>query len=91
MWPIERSVVPPILRTRSAISSVVAKISVGLFVEHQVVVAEVGAADVPVEVLGLEIEREAVGQQAVQRRRDGLHRGVVEIGGRIECRGFGAV
>ena len=27
MWPIERSVVPPILRTRSAMSSVVAKMS----------------------------------------------------------------
>ena len=59
MWPIERSVVPPILRTRSAMSSVAAKISVGLLVQHQVVVAEMRAADMPMEILGLEIERKA--------------------------------
>ena len=44
-----------------------AKICVGLLVEQQMVVAEVRPADVPVEILGLEIERKAVGQDAVQR------------------------
>ena len=38
---------------------------VGLLVEQQVVVAEMRAADVPVEILGLEVERKGVGQDAV--------------------------
>ena len=42
--PIERSVVPPSLRTRSAMGSVMAKISVGLLVEQQMVVAEMRPA-----------------------------------------------
>ena len=44
----------------------------GLLVEQQMVVAEMRPADVPVEVLGLEIEREGVGEEPVQRRRDFL-------------------
>ena len=42
---------------------------VGLLVEDQMVVAEMRAADVPVEVLGLEIEGEDVGKQQVECRR----------------------
>ena len=60
---------------------------VGLFVQHQVVVAEVRPADVPMEILGLEIEREGVGQQTVQRLRnlgDGL---LGKIGRRVEFGG----
>ena len=34
----------------------------GLLVEQQMVVAEMRPADVPVEILGLQIERVAVGQ-----------------------------
>ena len=68
IWPIERSVVPPILRTRSASSSVDAKICVGLLVEHQMIVAEMPAADMPMEVLGLKVKRECVGEQRVERR-----------------------
>ena len=48
---------------------------VRLLVEHQMVVAEMPAADVPVEILGLQIQREGVGQQHVERLRnlfDGL-------------------
>ena len=51
------SVVPPILRTRSAISSVAPKICGGLFVQQHVIVAKVRAADMPMKVLGLQIER----------------------------------
>ena len=40
--PIERSVVPPSLRMRSAMASVVAKICVGLIGEHQIIIAKVG-------------------------------------------------
>ena len=69
MWPIERSVVPPSLRTRSAIGSVDGVELVGLLVEQQVVVAEMRPRDVPVEVLGLQVQREHVGEQQVQRRR----------------------
>ena len=76
--------VPPILRTRSAMSSVAREDVGGLLVEHQVVVAEMRAADVPMEILGLEIERESVGQEPVERLGDGLDRFVVEIGRGIE-------
>src|SRR5271167_1281394 len=38
---------------------------VGLFVQQQVVIAEVRSAQVPVEVLGLHIERKNVGQDSV--------------------------
>ena len=70
IWPIERSVVPPILRTRSAISSVVAKICSDLLVEQQMVIAEMRAADVPVEILGLQVERKRVGQDLIELGRN---------------------
>ena len=38
--PIERSDVPPSLRVRSAMSSIIAKSLVGLVVEHEVEVPE---------------------------------------------------
>src|SRR5947208_8279538 len=60
----------------------------GLLVEQKVVVAEMRAAHVPMEVLGLEIEREGIGQERVERRRylaNGLGR---KVGWSIEpCRG----
>ena len=80
IWPMERSVVPPILRTRSAISSVVFQDFLGLLVEQQVVIAEMWSAHVPMEVLGLEIERETVGEKRIERRRNGVHRVRREIG-----------
>src|SRR2546430_14069917 len=42
---------------------------VALLVEQEVVVAEMRAADVPVEVLGLHIERKRVRDQRIQRGR----------------------
>ncbi len=84
IWPIERSVVPPILRTRSAISSVDAKMLGGLFVEQQMVVAEMRPADVPVEILGLEIERERIRQHAVERAGDVANGVGRQIGGRVQ-------
>ena len=56
----------------------------GLLVEQQVVVAEVRPADVPVEILGLEIEREGVGQQPVERLGDVADGRVGQVGGGIE-------
>jgi len=53
MSPIERKVVLPVLRTRSAIASVVAKDLRRLIVEQQMIVAEMRPRDVPVKILGL--------------------------------------
>src|SRR5262249_49600583 len=53
---------------------------------QQMIVAKMPAADVPVEVFGLQVEREGIGQQHVQRRRNLIDRGLrpgsrgVEIG-----------
>src|SRR3981189_2970696 len=41
-----------------------------LLVEQQVVIAEMRTADVPMEILGLEVEREGVRQQPVERLRE---------------------
>ena len=60
----------------------------GLFVEQKVVIAEMRPAHVPVKILGLEVEREGVCQQAVERGGDGLHGSGVEIGRGIELRGL---
>ena len=65
-----------------------------LIVEHEVVVAEVRAGDVPVEVLGLQIEREDVGAEHVQRRaqvarrRDAETVGSVQLCGAPRCGGL---
>ena len=80
MWPIERSVVPPILRTRSAMRIGHGEDLVGLLVQQQVVVAEVRAAHVPVEVLGLQVEREDVGEHGVHGAGDVLGRLGLEVG-----------
>ncbi len=66
MSPIERSVLPPILR---ALGDRVGHREdlVALIVKQQVVVAEVGTAHMPVEILRLQIEGEHIGQHRVQR------------------------
>ena len=74
IWPIEQIVVPPIFSTRSAISSVVAKYSLALLVQHQMVIAEMRARDVPVEVLSFDVQREHIGEQYVERARNILDR-----------------
>ena len=50
------------------------------------IVAEMRPADVPVEILGLEIERENVGQQGVERAGDVLDGVGAEIGRRLQAR-----
>jgi hypothetical protein len=57
---------------------------VALLVEQQVVVAEVRAADVPMEVLGLHIERERVGHECVERGRNLADRFGRQIGRGVE-------
>src|SRR5262249_17258042 len=62
----------------------------GLIVEQKVVVAEMRSAPVPMEVLGLEIKREGIGQKRVERRRY-LANGVGgKVGWSIEPGGGGA-
>jgi hypothetical protein len=51
-----------------------------LFIEQQVEVAEVAALHVPVEVLGLDVEREVIGKQAVQLVDQGGFGIVVGVG-----------
>ncbi len=58
-----------------------------LLVEHQMIVAEMPAADVPVEILGLQVERKGVCDQRVDRRRNLFHRLWRQIGWRIEVGG----
>src|SRR5262249_20977026 len=53
---------------------------VGLLIEKQMVIAEMRPADVPMKVLGLEIERKYVGQQSIQRPTDVLRRVRAEVG-----------
>ena len=55
---------------------------VGLLVEQQMVVAEMRPADMPVEILGLEIEREHVGEQRIEGAGDVAAGVVAEIGRR---------
>jgi hypothetical protein len=42
---------------------------IALFIQKQMVIAEVRSRHVPVEVLGLDVERKGVRKQQVQRRR----------------------
>src|SRR5262249_25596595 len=58
----------------------------GLLVEEQVVVAEMRTADMPVEVLGLDIEREGIGDERIKRSGYVLHCLRREIGRGIEPR-----
>ena len=61
---IERIVVPPILRARSAIVVGHGENLRGLLVEQQMVIAKMTPADMPVKVLRLHVEREYVGKQS---------------------------
>ena len=63
---------------------------VGLLVEHQVVVAEMRPADMPMEILGLEIEREHIGEQRVERAGDIAAGIVAEIGRCLQAAPCGA-
>ena len=59
---------------------------IGLLIQQQVVVAEVRAAHVPVKILGLQVQREHIGQDAVHPAFDALGRGGAQIGGRDQRR-----
>jgi hypothetical protein len=57
----------------------------GLLVEQQVIVAEMRTAHVPMEILGLEVERKRIGQDLIELgrvRADGV---VGKIGRRSPC------
>jgi hypothetical protein len=51
-----------------------------LLVEQQMVIAEMPAADVPVEILGLQVEREGIRQQHVRRAGYLVDSGLRQIG-----------
>jgi hypothetical protein len=51
-----------------------------LFIEQQVVIAEMRAAHVPVEILRLDVQREHVRQDAVHRRGDVFRRDQFQVG-----------
>ena len=69
MWPMERRVVPPILRDTLGDGVGHGENLVGVLVEQQVVVAKMRAAHVPVEILGRQVERENIGQQSSESGR----------------------
>jgi hypothetical protein len=76
------------LRTRSAISFGGRENLLYLLVEQQVVVAEMWTADVPMKILGLEVEREAAGQDRVELRRKLAHGFRREVGRSVEGKGL---
>jgi hypothetical protein len=55
-----------------------------MLVEKEVVAAEMWAAHMPVEVLGLHVEREDVGQKRIERARDVAGSVGAKVGRRIE-------
>ena len=69
LWisPIECTVRLPSLRTRSARGSGCRKDLVGVFVEHQMVVAKMRARHMPVKILGLDVKRERIGDELIHR------------------------
>jgi hypothetical protein len=59
---------------------------IALLVEQEVIIAEMRSAHMPMEVLGLEIEREHVGEQRIERSGDVAAGIVAEVGRRDERR-----
>ena len=66
MSPIERKVSWPIMRTRSRHRIGHGEKLITLLIKQQMVIPKVRATHVPVEVLGLEAERERIGEQPVE-------------------------
>ena len=56
----------------------------GLFVEQKMVISEVRATHVPVKVLRLQVKRERIGKQSVERSRNFLNRCGLEVGRGVE-------
>jgi hypothetical protein len=59
-----------------------------LLVQHQMIVVEMPAADMPVEVLGLQVKRKGVRQQRVEGCRNLLDGGRRQVGRRIKFGGY---
>jgi hypothetical protein len=55
-----------------------------LFVEEEMIVAEVRAGHMPMEILGLQIERKHVGEQDIERGGNLWNRIGAQVGRRIE-------
>src|SRR5262249_5859071 len=55
-----------------------------LLVEEQMIVAEVGTGDVPMEILGLQVKRKHIREQDIERARDLRHGVGAQVGRRIE-------
>ena len=55
-----------------------------MVVEKQMEIAEVNSADVPVEVLGLQVHAENIRQQGIEGLRDVRYHLSVEVGRRVE-------
>src|SRR6266478_9069764 len=56
----------------------------GLLVEEEVIVAEMGPRYMPMEVLGLQVKREHVSEQDVERAGNFRHGVGAQVGGRVE-------
>jgi hypothetical protein len=56
----------------------------GLFVEEQMIVAEVRARHMPVEIFGLQVKRKHVGEQDIERAGNLRHGVGAQVGRRIE-------
>jgi hypothetical protein len=57
-----------------------------MIVKHQVIVAKVRPADMPVKIFGFEIQRKGISQQCVQRSGDVLGGIGAEVGGTCKRR-----
>jgi len=57
---------------------------VAVVVEEQMVIAKMRAAHVPVEVFGLQVEAENIGEKCIERAGDVLHGLGAEVGGSIQ-------
>ena len=61
--------------------------SIRLLVQHQVVVVEMPAADMPVEILRLQVEGESIRQQRIERLGYLVHGGLRQVGRGIKLGG----
>jgi hypothetical protein len=81
MWPMDLTVPPELADTlRDRVGH--GEELITLFVQQQVIIAEVRPAHVPVEVLGLQVEREHVRQDSVHGSGDIPTRLWSQVGGR---------
>src|SRR5262249_13484026 len=84
MWPIERSVVPPILSHPLGDGVGGRENLLALLVEEEMIVAEVRAGYVPMEILGLQVKRKHVGEHEIERAGNLRHGVGAQVGRRIE-------